>query len=103
MAGSQDDESTDKPEKDDGRQCGKNITGHVYRCAVCLQKCPPLMPDNRTDIPVCLSCWKQISASNKLMVVSFFRSEASMARISCAIRDLIGAKPITGKSQFDGN
>jgi hypothetical protein len=103
MAGSQDDESTDKPEKDDGRQCGKNITGHVYRCAVCLQKCPPLMPDNCTLIPVCLPCWKQISASNKLMVVSFFRSQQSMSQISSAIREFISSKPITGKSAFSDN
>jgi hypothetical protein len=86
--------SDDKSEADDGRQCGPNLTGHVYRCACCLNTCPPLAPDNCTMIPVCVSCWKQISPSNKLMIVTFTRNTKALSELTEAIQQYLSQRNV---------
>lgn len=96
MAGSQGDEKRDK-----SRKCAPNVSGHIYRCAVCVKQCSPFVIDGSNLIPVCESCWSQIGASNKLMIVSFFRSAKATETLSSAIREYINHQGIVG-GQFGG-
>jgi hypothetical protein len=83
MAGSQ----GEKNEK--SRKCAPNVSGHVYRCAVCVKQCSPFVIDGDNLIPVCQSCWSQIGASNKLLIVAFFRNAKANETISSAVREFI--------------
>lgn len=100
MAGCRDDEPTNdenqNPEHDDGRTCGPNITGHKYKCGVCLKSCPPLCPDNCTPIPVCWDCWKQIGATNKLTVISFFKNTRAIEGLMNAVTEYLNHRDIVG-------
>lgn len=89
-----------------GQQCGKNVTGHTYRCAVCLYECVPILPDNCTPIPVCESCWMQIGASNKLMIVTFTRNTKAIEGLTAMIQEYLGHRGIfVGRirPEVDGN
>lgn len=107
MAGNQDDQSkklsgddgksngTRKNEKrSGGQQCGTNITGHTYRCAVCLHECVPILPDNCTPIPVCESCWLKIGGNNKLLIVSFFQNTQAITRLTTMIQEALSHRGI---------
>lgn len=77
-----------------GQQCGENITGVKCRCAVCLYECIPILPDNCTPIPVCESCWKQIGASNKLMIVTFTRNTLALEGLTHMIQEYLANRGI---------
>lgn len=91
MAGSQ---RKKDPDLNQGKKCGENITGHIYKCACCLQNCPPLAPDNCTMIPVCIKCWGQIGATNKLMIVAFTRNTKAIEGLTHMIQEYLGNRGI---------
>jgi hypothetical protein len=97
MAGCQDD-NDGSTGKDDGRKCGPNITGHEFRCGVCLKLCPPLLPDNCTPIPVCCECWKQISPTNKLLAISFFKNTRALEGLMNSVNEYLNHRDIVGKA-----
>lgn len=76
------------------KQGAPNLTGHTYRCAACLQVCPPFLPDNVTLIPVCQSCWKQIGITNRLMIVTFTRNTKAVESLTLMIQEYLGQRGI---------
>ena len=77
-----------------GQRCGKNITGHIYKCACCLENCPPLSPDNSTMIPVCKACWLKIGSNNRLLIVSFFRNTQAIEGLTSMIQEALSHQGI---------
>lgn len=76
------------------KQAAPNLTGHVYRCAGCLEKCPPFMPDGCTLVPVCVSCWKQIGLSNRLTIITFTRNSKAIEGLTAMIQEYLGHRGI---------
>jgi len=76
------------------KQGAPNLTGHVYRCAGCLEKCPPFMPDGCTLVPVCVSCWKQIGLSNRLMVLVYSKNTKAIESLTLMIQEYLGHRGI---------
>lgn len=76
------------------KQAGPNLTGHQYRCAGCLELCPPFLPDNATLVPVCQSCWKQIGLSNRLMIVVYAKNTKAIEGLATMIQEYLGQRGI---------
>ncbi|MEO1979149.1 MAG: hypothetical protein ABGZ23_25205 [Fuerstiella sp.] len=50
-------------------------------CGICSAKHSPYMPDNRTFVPCCPACWKEIPKHVRLMVLVQARQEDTWASL----------------------
>jgi hypothetical protein len=76
------------------KQGAPNLSGHIYQCAGCLEKCPPFMPDGCTMVPVCQSCWKQIGLSNRLTIITFTRNTKAIEGLTAMIQEYLNHRGI---------
>lgn len=52
---------------------GQNHSKFEYVCGACQKRCDHFLPDNRTPIPVCQTCWNSLSVMQRLTILGLMK------------------------------